>query len=138
MNAQSKKSSGERIVMESKLNHFLPFQKSDRRRSSYKVDPIGEFFAFQFKSLVANDRSTKQLTFFLIPPKADSKVATGLCLGERKKEGCRVVVKLKRLLLFLFLSSFRLGETQVKRQPRFVDPPLLKRAREKKAKAVKV
>jgi hypothetical protein len=85
MNAQSKKSSGERIVMESKLNRFLLFQKSDRRRSLYKVDPIREFFAFQFKSLVANDRSTKQLTFFLIPPKADSKVATGLCLGERKK-----------------------------------------------------
>ena len=106
-------------------------------RLSYKVDPIGELFTFQFKSLVANDRSTKQLTFFLVPPKVDSKVATGLCLGD-KKEGCRVVVKLKRLLLFLFLSSFRLGETQVKRQPRFVDPPPLKRAREKKAKAVKV
>lgn len=104
---------------------------------SYKVDPIGELFTFLFQSLVANDRSMKQLTFFLVPPKVDSKVATGLCLGE-KKEGCRVVVKLKRLLLFLFLSSFRLGETQVKRQPRFVDPPPLKRAREKKAKAVKV
>jgi hypothetical protein len=45
MNAQSKMNSGERILMENKLNRFSFFQKSDRWRC-IKANPIREFFLF--------------------------------------------------------------------------------------------